>query len=246
MIVGWALVALLILSFVCTALTTTLGLGGGALFLAGASFALPMVTALTLHAIFNAIGNAGRVLVLKKKVIVINVIVFFVFLIPGAALAQLLLVHIQTGWLQPLCGLGLILSALKMNYTPRKSYSKTKFAIAGFIAGSIGPLIGAIGPLISPLFLSAGNDQESFVANKSCCQFLTQIAKLSVYSSSLATTTSSPTLIIYIAAIFAGLLPGLFLGHHGLKNLSPHLFTVLVRVLVGLSGGGLILKFFLS
>lgn len=229
--------------FTTSAISAITGLGGGALLLGILLSVFDPLYALFLHGVFQLFSNFSRVIVFWKYIKISFVSKFLILLIPGSLIGVMALEYINSLGLQFILGTALILSAFFTNTFKQLKISSTSFLHLGFFTGFLSMLVGATGPFLAPFFLASNLEKEEFVATKSACQMLNQLAKVMLFLVFFPESilrddqiSSAETTGMLIPLGFVGILGGTVLGKKVLSKIPKEIARILVRSLVLILG----------
>lgn len=156
--------------------------------------------------------------------------------IAGAGIGALIFSSIQLEWLPIFLALILIFSTLTYSSGSKVRWATVAtwyFLPAGFIFAFISGLLGSAGPLLNPLYLNYGLKKEELIGTKSANLLIVHLVKIITYSLAGAL---NPTYWGYGLILGLAALPGNWLGHKILKQVSEKRFRQLLVSFVLFSG----------
>lgn len=173
---------LAVLAFFTSALSGTIGMGGGVVLVSLMTFFLSWKELIPIHGVVQLVSNSSRAFLLKEH---IAWTLFFPFLVGapfGALFAYFAIKEIS----DPKMALGLIVllifyTLFKPKKLPALNIPKWSFAILGMISGFLGVLVGATGPFLAPFLLRDDLEKKQVVATKAFCQMVTHLTKVPVF-----------------------------------------------------------------
>ncbi|MDU2938849.1 MAG: sulfite exporter TauE/SafE family protein [Enterobacteriaceae bacterium] len=213
-------------SFLTSALTAAMGLGGGTALLAVMGLGMPVASLMPVHGMVQLGSNLSRTLIQRIYVVWPLVLWFLLGSAVGIALGAPLAVAIPDSLARIALAL-FILWTVFHKRSEAKPTSKLFFVIGGGIS-SIGTMIvGATGPMVAGLISSQGLKRQPLIATHATCMVLQHGLKILAFGlMGFAWATWLPVLI---AMIISGAL-GTWLGSRLLDNLPEKLFRVVFRV----------------
>ncbi|OVE82069.1 hypothetical protein BVY03_02115 [bacterium K02(2017)] len=228
--------------FFTSALSGTIGMGGGVLLLAVLTFFFPIQILIPLHGIIQLVSNTSRVYLLRKHVHK-QIFKYFIVGIPfGSILAFIVIKEIQDRsiWLLIIAAL-IFYTVFKPKKLPPLKLKIPYFFFLGLVAGTLGPLIGATGPFLAPFFLRDDLKKENIVATKAICQAVIHVFKIPVFLFvGVNYADYGVVLIIMCVVTILGTLQGVKI----LKKISPKVFTYLFKAALLIAGLRILYKVF--
>ena len=186
------IISLIIASFITSAISAVLGMGGGIILLGIMAIIIPegyMVIAL--HGMIQLFSNSTRTYIFKKHIKARLIKQFFIGALIGVGISILIIIilislfEIQSASkmkidiLKPFIGIFIIWYLFLKG--PKKERNTSSFIPVGFIAGISSIFIGAVGPLIAPFFLNKDLNKKNIIANKAAAQMITHISKIPIF-----------------------------------------------------------------
>jgi len=213
-------------SFLTSALTAAMGLGGGTALLAVMGLGMPVASLMPVHGMVQLGSNLSRTLIQRMYVVWPLVLWFLLGSAVGIALGAPLAAAIPDSLARIALAL-FILWTVFHKRSEAKPTNKLFFVIGGGIS-SIGTMIvGATGPMVAGLVSSQGLKRQPLIATHATCMVLQHGLKILAFGlMGFAWATWLPVLI---AMIISGAL-GTWLGSRLLDNLPEKLFRVVFRV----------------
>jgi uncharacterized membrane protein YfcA len=177
-----AVAVLIATSFLTSALSAVVGMGGGIALLAVMASLLPAPVVVPLHGVVQLFSNGTRALVMCRH---INRKIFALYMIPsiaGVLIGARLYVGSELPWFRPAIGVFILAYLVTLRVQPRVGrFPLAWYAPLGFVVGACAALIGATGPLIAPFFLRDDLGPREIVANKAAIQITTHAAKIPAF-----------------------------------------------------------------
>ncbi|HDZ57177.1 MAG TPA: sulfite exporter TauE/SafE family protein [Pseudomonas xinjiangensis] len=227
-----ALVAALIFAAgITSAVTASLGIGGGVLLLALMALTVPPAAIIPVHGMVQLGSNANRALMTLRHINVRIVAWFLPGVILGAWLGSLFLVDLPLGIVQ-LSIAGFILLLCWGPPVPKVATGPVGTLIAAFFTTFLSLFIGATGPLVAAFIKQQQNGERfSTVATFAATMSLQHAPKALVYGAAGFVFGEWMGLIVLMIA--AGAL-GTWAGLNLLKNISNRRFGLIFNVLLTL------------
>lgn len=227
---------LVVLSFITSMLTATVGIGGGLLMLTVMVSFLPPIIVLPVHGVIQLGSNGGRLAVMRQHVDWRIWGFFAIGSIVGVILAGQVFINLSLEVLRALLGLFVLYAV----WTPKLKPSN--IALKGYTLVGIGTtfitmFVGATGPLVSSFLSPNKLGRERVVATLAACMTIQHGLKgiafgvLGFYFQPWI-----PVIVIMIATGFLGTL----LGRRILKKLPERLFSRLFRIVLTVLAGRLL------
>ncbi|ATA26228.1 permease [Brenneria goodwinii] len=213
-------------SFLTSALTAALGLGGGVTLLAIMGLGMPVSSLLPVHGIVQFGSNLSRTLIQRLYIAWPLVLWFFIGSVAGIALGAPVAVWIPDGIAKIALALFILWSVFHTR-PPAKKVNRLLFILGGAVA-SIGTMIvGATGPLVAGLISSQGLSKQPLIATHATCMVLQHGLKILAFG--LMGFAYASWLPMLGAMIASGVL-GTWLGARLLDNLPEKLFRTAFRL----------------
>lgn len=225
-----AIVAILVAaSLVTSAITASLGIGGGVLLLAIMALIVPPAAIIPVHGMVQLGSNANRALLTLRHINLRLIGWFLPGAMLGAWLGSLFLVELPLQLVQ-LCIAGFILLLCWGPRIPKVATGPTGTFIAAAATTFLSLFIGATGPLVAAFVKQQQNGERfSTVATFAAAMSLQHLPKALVYGA--AGFVFMDWLGLMLAMVLAGAL-GTWLGLHLLKSMSDQRFGLIFNVLL--------------
>jgi len=233
-------ILLTITALLTATLSAILGMGGGILLLATMFCFLPFSQAIPLHAAVQLVSNGSRIILFRQAADWPTVGRFILGVLPGVALAGLLLWSLgRLGRAEPYFKVLIGVYILVATFLPRPQAAHRRggrrgFTLLGMAAGTAALTVGSIGPLIAPMFARRGFVKERLIATKAACQMLTHVFKIVAFWS--LGTIDFGRFALLLTAMAAAAVVGTILGRRILRNVSRRAFVVLYRFALATAG----------
>ena len=150
-IASWQVALLLGFSFLGSALTAALSIGGGTLMIAVLSLVLPAPIIVPLHGMIQLGSNGGRVVLLRRHVSWPVFVPISIGIIIGAVGASFLVMDMPANLLRIAIALFIIYSAWGPKFK-NPGTGKVSYVIGGAITSFLSMFIGASGPFLVAIF----------------------------------------------------------------------------------------------
>lgn len=213
-------------SFLTSALTAAMGLGGGTALLAIMGLGMPVSSLMPVHGMVQLGSNLSRTLIQRIYVVWPLVLWFLLGSAVGIALGAPVAAVIPDSIARIALGLFILWSVLRKR-GEQKPLSRPFFIIGGGLS-SIGTMIvGATGPMVAGLISSQGLKRQPLIATHATCMVLQHGLKILAFG--LMGFAWANWLPVLAAMIISGAL-GTWLGTRVLDNVPERLFRVLFRL----------------
>ena len=143
---GWGLIAL---SFVTSAITAVLSIGGGLTMLAALAAVAPAAAIVPVHGAVQFGSNLSRVLLLRRSVSWPTAVMFSVGSIVGVAIGGLLVVQLPANTLRIILGLFIIYSMWGPTRLQLPTTGAVTLLAGGAVTAFISMFVGAAGPFLA-------------------------------------------------------------------------------------------------
>ena len=225
-------VLLLILAAGATsAITASIGVGGGILLLAIMAVIMPAAAVIPVHGMVQLGSNLNRVIMTLQHVDWRLLAAFAPGALLGAWLASLFLVQLPTGTLQ-LTIAGFILFLCWGPKIPPMGLGRAGTFVAASITTFISMFVGATGPLVAAFVKQQqAGDRFRTVANFAACMSLQHLPKAAVFGA--AGFVFKDWFGLMLLMILSGAL-GTWTGLHLLRRMSNRHFTLIFNWLLTL------------
>lgn len=214
-----------------SAITASIGVGGGILLLAIMAVIMPATAIIPVHGMVQLGSNLNRVLMTLKHVDWRLLAAFAPGSLLGAWLASLFLVQLPTSTLQ-LTIAGFILFLCWGPKVPSMGLGRVGTFVAASITSFISMFVGATGPLVAAFVKQQhGGDRFRTVANFAACMSLQHLPKAAVFGA--AGFVFKDWFGLMLLMILSGAL-GTWMGLHLLRRISNLHFTLIFNWLLTL------------
>ncbi len=223
-------------SFLTSALTAAMGLGGGTALLAVMAAGMPVSSLMPVHGMVQLGSNLSRTLIQRMYVVWPLVLWFLLGSAVGIALGAPVAAAIPDSVARIALGLFILWSVLRRR-AEAKPLNRALFVIGGGLS-SIGTMIvGATGPMVAGLISSQGLKKQPLIATHATCMVLQHGLKILAFG--LMGFAWAAWLPVLVAMIASGAL-GTWLGTRMLDNLPERIFRVAFRLTMLLLSGQLL------
>lgn len=213
-------------SFLTSALTAALGLGGGTALLAIMAVGMPVSSLMPVHGIVQLGSNLSRSLIQRLYIVWSLVLWFSLGCIVGIALGTPLVAIIPDSVARIALGLFVLWSVCR----PRrksKPLNRPLFILGGGLSSLGSMIVGATGPMVAGLISSQGLTKQPLIATHSICMVLQHGLKILAFG--LLGFAWSAWLPVLVAMVVSGIL-GTWLGTRLLDHLPERFFRVVFRL----------------
>lgn len=195
-------------SFVTSALTAAVGLGGGIALIAVMANLMPGAALVPVHGVVQFGSNAGRALVQWRHVDRVIWLWFAVGAALGAALGGAIAVNLPDGWLR--VGIGCFVIWVIWGRPPRLGHmARQAMGIAGFLSTLLSMFFGAAGPIGGSVLATLGLTRHQFVANQAATALTMHIFKVLAFGAlGFAFAPWAGLIVLMIISGFIGTLAG--------------------------------------
>ncbi|MDF1610420.1 sulfite exporter TauE/SafE family protein [Hoeflea sp. YIM 152468] len=222
----WAASVLIGASFFASALTVSIGVGGGIAMLALMGYLIPVAAIIPLHGVVQLGSNVGRAAILRKEVAWTCLAAFLVGAIPGAWAGSAAVGALAEPALK--AALGSFILAITWIRLPRLSaITLPGFALTGAVTTSLTMIFGATGPLNAVILSKTFPERLRFQATTAALMSLQHLVKTIAFA--LAGFVFGPWLGLVAAMILTGL-AGTWVGSHILRRTPENRFQLIFRV----------------
>ena len=201
-------VTLIICSYLSSAITAAVGVGGGVALLAILLFVMPPATVLPVHGVVQAGSNGGRSFAMRHSIYWPIVLWFTIGALAGVVLASLIFVSIPSRALLLALGLFILWSL----WAPRphaKGFSDRGFLLAGFIVSLSGMFLGATGPLLAAFLRDRQQTREWLIATQAAAMCVMHLLKILTFGViGFVYTEWIALILIMIISGYAGTITG--------------------------------------
>jgi len=221
---------LVITSFLTSALTAAMGLGGGVAMLAVLSLGLPVTSVLPVHGVVQMGSNSGRVVIQRRHLVTPVLLWFALGSLAGIALGASVVISIPDALAKGTLALFILWSVYrKKPSATAQRHGKTYFVLGGAISSFCTMLVGATGPLVAALLARTGLIKQPLVATHAACMVIQHGMKILVFGTlGFAYAQWAPL----IAAMIASGLAGTWVGTRTLDNLPEATFRLGFKIVM--------------
>lgn len=226
----FSIVALVVLSFLSSALTAAVGTGGGLLMLSVMASMMPAAAVIPVHAIVQLGSNGGRALLARRHIVPRVTGLLLAGGAAGALLGSLLLLNLPLDWLQ----LSIAAFVLYMVWSPTPRIggtSTTGIVLFGTFTSFLGLFVGATGPLVGAYIQRHGLNRHQLVASAAACMTGFNLFKLLVFGA--AGFDLRAWLVLALLMIASGV-GGTWVGLRLLGRLPERVFGQILRGVLSL------------
>ena len=220
--------ALLVCSFIMSAMTAVLGVGGGTGMLAVMAPLFPPAVLIPIHGIVQLGSNGGRAIVMRAHV---HRAIFWYFLIGGivgTVIAANVFVALPANVLQVVLAVFIVILVWAPKFT-KFNVSDRGFLGVGLVVNFLGMFLGAAGPLFGACMSTERHSRHTIVATQGACVSTHYLLKAIAFGViGFAYEQWLPFIVAMVAAGFAGTL----LGGRLLEKLPEKSFATAFRVVL--------------
>lgn len=159
----WEIVLLISANLISSAITVSLGLGGGVIMLAVMANILPIAAVVPVHAVVLMGNNASRSFVLRKFITWPIAGWFIAGTVLGVTLSAPLVITLPKSWLFVAIGVFILYTIWRPSGVFSK-FSKPLYFIGGAVTGFLTLFVGATGPMVAALLPKKEMDPQELVA----------------------------------------------------------------------------------
>ncbi|SHM99258.1 sulfite exporter TauE/SafE family protein [Roseibium suaedae] len=171
---------LLLSSFIASALTAAVGLGGGIALIAVMANLMPPLALVPIHGLVQLGSNGGRAIVQRRYIDPAIALWFAGGAVLGAALGGMLAVNLPSTWLR--LGIAFFVLWTVWGKVPKLDHArKQAMGIAGFIATGLSMFFGATGPIGGSVLSTLGLTRHQFVANQAITSLTMHVCKVAAF-----------------------------------------------------------------
>src|SRR5690606_34876370 len=156
---------LVVTSFLTSALTAAMGLGGGVAMLAVLSTGLPVTSVLPLHGVVQMGSNTGRAIIQRQHITWSLLLWFALGSLIGIVIGASVVLNIPDALAKWALALFILWSIYrKKSDGPTQRHGKTYFVAGGAASSFCTMIVGATGPLVAAILASTGLIKQRLVA----------------------------------------------------------------------------------
>lgn len=213
-------------SFFTSALTVSVGIGGGVAMLALMGYLVPVAAIIPLHGVVQLGSNVGRVAILRNHVAWTCLLAFLVGAIPGAWAGSAAVGALPEPVLKAALG-GFILLITWMQLPRLAAITLPGFALTGVITTFLTMIFGATGPLNAVVMSKTFPDRMRFQATTAAVMSLQHLVKTLAFA--LAGFAFAPWLPLIAAMVLTGL-AGTWVGANILRKTPESRFQLIFKI----------------
>tara|TARA_R110002020_G_scaffold276136_6_gene491492 strand:- start:2268 stop:2987 length:720 start_codon:yes stop_codon:yes gene_type:complete len=219
-------VVLITASFFASALTVSVGIGGGVALLALMGYLFPVAVIIPVHGVVQLGSNVGRAAILRDHVAWSCLVAFLIGAIPGAWMGSVAVGALAEPVLRAALG-GFILLITWMRLPRLAAIRLPGFVLTGAITTFLTMLFGATGPFNAVVLSKTFPDRLRFQATTAAVMSLQHLVKTIAFA--LAGFAFAPWLVLIAAMIVTGL-AGTWAGANILRKLPESRFQLLFKL----------------
>lgn len=213
-------------SFFTSALTVSVGIGGGVAMMALMGYLVPVAAIIPLHGVVQLGSNVGRAAILRNHVAWTCLAAFLVGAIPGAWAGSTAVGAFSDPVLK--AALGVFILLITWMRLPRLAAIRLPgFALTGAITTFLTMIFGATGPFNAVVLSKTFPDRLRFQATTSAVMSLQHLVKTIAFA--LAGFAFAPWLPLIAAMIFTGL-AGTWVGANILRKTPENRFQLIFKL----------------
>ncbi|MEI2386777.1 sulfite exporter TauE/SafE family protein [Breoghania sp. JC706] len=201
-------ITLVFMSFLTSAMTAAVGLGGGVTLLAVMASAIPMAVLIPVHGVIQLGSNAGRVVVQARHVDRTILLYIAIGSLVGAWAGGHMVVRLPDGPLK----IALALFVMWSVWGKKPSFARlprSLLVLAGFVTTILTMFFGATGPFMGAIVRPLTKTRHAFVGTFAACMTLQHLIKVIVFGFlGFAFGPWLPLMIVMIATGFLGTIAG--------------------------------------
>ena len=224
---------LVVASFLTSALTAAMGLGGGVAMLAVLSLGLPVTSVLPVHGVVQMGSNSGRAIIQRRHIVRAWLLWFALGSLIGIAIGASVVVNIPDAPAKWALALFILWSIYRKKPSgAARHHGKPYFVIGGAISSFCTMLVGATGPLVAAILASTGLIKQPFVATHAACMIIQHGMKILAFGTlGFAYAQWGPLL----AAMIASGVVGTWVGTRALDKLPESAFRIGFKIIMTLA-----------
>lgn len=217
-------------SFLTSALTAAMGLGGGVAMLAILSLGLPVTSVLPVHGVVQLGSNSGRVIIQRRHLVRPVLLWFALGSLAGIALGASVVVNIPDALAKWALALFILWSIYRKKSSAQAGrHGKAYFALGGAVSSFCTMLVGATGPLVAALLARTGLVKQPLVATHAACMVIQHGMKILAFGTlGFAYAEWAPL----IAAMIASGVAGTWVGTRTLDKMPESTFRLGFKVVM--------------
>nr|WP_290774269.1 sulfite exporter TauE/SafE family protein [Hoeflea sp.] len=223
---AWAALVLITASFFTSALTVSVGIGGGVALLALMGYLVPVAAIIPVHGVVQLGSNVGRAAILRSHVAWTCLAAFFIGAVPGAWAGGSVVGILSDSMLKAALG-GFILLITWMRLPRLAAIRLPGFALTGAITTFLTMIFGATGPFNAVVLSKTFPERLRFQATTAAVMSLQHLVKTAAFA--LAGFAFGPWLPLIVAMILTGL-GGTWVGTHILRKTPESRFQLIFKI----------------
>ncbi|WP_108663847.1 sulfite exporter TauE/SafE family protein [Acuticoccus kandeliae] len=231
-------IILIVLSSLTSALSASVGIGGGVTLLAAMTFVVPVEALVPVHGVVQMGSNIGRAALLAKDVALRLIVPFTAGAVVGAIIGGMLVTDLPEHVLLLIIGLFVVITTW-VKLPPLGRGERGILAGGGLLATILTMFVGATGPFVMMLMRQAGLSHAALVATTAMGMTVQHGLKISAFAT--LGFDFIPWLPMMAAMIVAGFI-GTFLGAKLMKRLPEASLKLALKVVLTLIGVQLVLR----
>ncbi|WP_081964023.1 sulfite exporter TauE/SafE family protein [Hoeflea sp. BAL378] len=214
------------MSFFTSALTVSVGIGGGVAMLALMGYLVPVAAIIPVHGVVQLGSNVGRAAVLRSHVAWACLAAFLAGAIPGAWTGGIAVGALPEPALKAALG-GFILIITWMRLPRLAAIKLPGFVLTGAVTTFLTMIFGATGPFNAVVLSKTFPDRLRFQATTAAVMSLQHVVKTLAFA--LAGFAFAPWLPLMAAMILTGL-AGTWVGANILRRMPESHFQMIFRI----------------
>jgi len=223
---------LALVAFLTSAMTATVGLGGGAILIAVMVVYWEPLLAIPLHGAVQLVSNSSRAFVQRKHVRWRVLAPYALLLLPAGALGLRVAASVPADAVRAAIGVFVLIAlwaprALLLGADPSGLPETRRFLLLGGIAGFLNTTVGASGPMQGPFYRGIGLTRHGIVGTFAACQSVGHTVKIALFvAAGFSLVEHLPAFLVLGSCVLAGTL----VGSRLLDHVSEPLFRALYKV----------------
>lgn len=170
-------IALVVLSFFTSFVSTSIGIGGGTLLLAVMAQVVPVKAIIPVHGAVQLGSNFGRAGIMRKHIQPYHLLWFFMGCTVGALIGGNVVVTLPTSYLQLIVGCFILYSVAGPKFTSYSPSTKS-LSLSGAISSLLTMFVGATGPFVIASLRPFNFKATELVATSAACLSIQHILKI--------------------------------------------------------------------
>lgn len=219
-------VVLVSASFFTSALTVSVGIGGGVALLALMGYLVPVAAIIPVHGVVQLGSNVGRAAILRNHVAWACLAAFFIGAVPGAWAGGHVVGALPEPALKAALG-GFILLITWMRLPRLAAIGLPGFAATGGITTFLTMIFGATGPFNAVVLSKTFPERLRFQATTAALMSLQHMVKTAAFA--FAGFAFWPWMLLIATMIFTGL-AGTWVGVHILRKTPESRFQLIFKI----------------